>query len=158
MTTRSKNGISKLKVYITVSHTPPSTLFTSSLKSFGSHDAHATTKFTEPISNSDALAYPLWYKAMAAEIEDIEVKDTWDVVPPSADMHTIDCKWVYRVKLYADDTLDKPKARFVAKGFQKLARLDFFRNFQPCCEASICEIIIFPSCHLQLGHSTYRHQ
>lgn len=28
-------------------------------------------------------------------------------------MNPIDCKWVYIVKLYADDTLDKLKAKLV---------------------------------------------
>lgn len=116
MATRSKCGIFKPKVYIAISNVSPSAI------------VYSPQKFSEPLSDGEALHHPLWHEAMAAEIEAIRLKDTWDIIPPSPHFNPIDCKWVY---LNADDSLDKLKARLVAKGFQQLAGLDFLETFSP---------------------------
>ncbi|GJY44331.1 retrovirus-related pol polyprotein from transposon TNT 1-94 [Tanacetum coccineum] len=43
-------------------------------------------------------------------------KGTWELVPKSSHV-PIGCKWVFRVKRKPDGTIDKYKARIVAKGF-----------------------------------------
>jgi hypothetical protein len=40
---------------------------------------------------------------------------TWTLVPPAPGRNIIDCKWVYKAKYKADGTVDRHKARVVAK-------------------------------------------
>ena len=40
-------------------------------------------------------------------------------------------KWVYKVKLGPGGQVDKYKARYMAKGFKKMERLDYFETFAP---------------------------
>lgn len=43
---------------------------------------------------------------------------TWKLVPYTPEMHVEGHKWVYKIKLNPDGSLQKLMARFTAKGFQ----------------------------------------
>lgn len=104
-------------------------VFLSSASSGFTKSCIPLNKISEPLSDDYVINHPLWFKAMTKEIEAIQLKDIWYMIPPTPVMNPIDCKWVYRVKLNADDTLDKLKARLVANGFQQLVGFDFLENF-----------------------------
>jgi hypothetical protein len=55
---------------------------------------------------------------MAEEIAALEQTGTWDLVPCHPRVRPITCKWVYKVKTRSDDSLERYKARLVARGFQ----------------------------------------
>lgn len=44
---------------------------------------------------------------------------TWTLVPPTEDMNVLDCKYVFKTKLQPNRSLDKLKARLVAKDLIK---------------------------------------
>ncbi|XP_031116906.1 uncharacterized protein LOC116020577 [Ipomoea triloba] len=46
-------------------------------------------------------------------------------------MNIIGCKWVYRTKRKADGSVERYKARLIAKGFNQVASEDFFDTFSP---------------------------
>ena len=54
---------------------------------------------------------------------------TWKLVDLPPGCKTISCKWVLRKKLKPDGSIDKFKARLIAKGFKQKADLDFFDTF-----------------------------
>ena len=43
--------------------------------------------------------------------------DVWDVVPRPEGNLVVTSKWIYKIKHAADGTIEKYKARFVARGF-----------------------------------------
>ena len=47
----------------------------------------------------------------------IMVNDVWEVVPRSQDRSVVGSIWIYKIKYAADDSVEKYKARFVAKGY-----------------------------------------
>ena len=75
MTTRSKFGIFKPKVYTTI----------------------LTHK--EPDLVQEALSDSRWVKAMQDEYDALVHNDTWSLVPKEADQQIVDNKWVYRIKI-----------------------------------------------------------
>ena len=54
---------------------------------------------------------------MKSEINDLQNQKTWILVKPPSNAHIIDGRWVYKTKLNQDGTINKRKARYVAKEF-----------------------------------------
>ena len=56
---------------------------------------------------------------MDSEFNALQDQQTWALVPFEPGMNVVGCKWVYRTKLNDDGSLNKHKARVVAKGFHQ---------------------------------------
>lgn len=84
-----------------------------------------TTLPVEPKSIVSTLKHPGWTAAMEEEIGNCDITHTWDLVPYSPDMKVLGYRWVYRVKLKADGTLEKLRARLVAQGFGQEEGIDY---------------------------------
>jgi len=79
----------------------------------------SVSALTEPTSYTQALQCKEWCEAMDTEIKALELNNTRTVVDLPASKHTIGCKWVYKVKLKSDGTLERYKAKLVAKGYNQ---------------------------------------
>ena len=66
---------------------------------------------------------------MKSEINDLQNQKTWILVKPPSNAHIIDGRWVYKTKLNQDGTINKRKARYVAKGFQQKYGIDFLETY-----------------------------
>ena len=71
----------------------------------------------EPSSYAEALPDPLWQAAMKAEIDALQANQTWVMTKLPPGIMPIGCKWVYKIKLKADGSIERYKARLVAKDF-----------------------------------------
>ena len=67
---------------------------------------------------------------------------TWKLVDLSTGCKTIGCKWVLRKKLKLDGSIDKFKARLVAKDFKQKADLDFFDTFSLVTRITSIKLLI----------------
>lgn len=61
---------------------------------------------------------------MQKELDALVANQTWDLVPLSKHKKSIGCKWVFKVKLKANGSVERLKARLVTKGFTKKYGLD----------------------------------
>jgi hypothetical protein len=61
------------------------------------------------------LCIPHWREAMEKEFLALQDNGTWNLVPLVPGMNLIDSKWVFKVKLHADGSIECYKARMVAK-------------------------------------------
>ena len=68
---------------------------------------------------------------MKSEIESINEKGMWILVPRPKDRQVITSKWLLRRKLNPDISLHRHKARLVARGFNQVASIDFHETFSP---------------------------
>ena len=78
---------------------------------------------------------------MEVEYQALLRKNTWKLVSSIDASHVIQSKWVFRIKLKVDCTLDEYKARLVAKGIQQTPGLDFSKTFSLVIKASTIRII-----------------
>ena len=91
----------------------------------------AGTVFSEPATYHDAICHPEWQLAMAEEIAALERTGTWDLVPLPSHARPITCKWVYKIKTRSNGSLERYKARLVARGFQQEYGRDYDETFAP---------------------------
>ncbi|MCO5585996.1 hypothetical protein L7F22_039933 [Adiantum nelumboides] len=87
-----------------------------------------------PISIKDALLSSeghLWKDAIYAELQALTEADTWDLVPPPEHHNIISCKWLLKKKFLPDGSLDRFKARLVARGFTQRYGVDYFETYSP---------------------------
>lgn len=66
---------------------------------------------------------------MHEEIEALYRNNTCELVPRPEDVELITCKWVFKLKKKADQTVDRYKARLVARGFSQQHGLDYEETF-----------------------------
>lgn len=85
----------------------------------------------EPSSFTQTKKFYEWLKAMNEELLALESTHTWDIVSLPSDKHAIGCKWVYKVKLNADGTLERYKERLVSKRYTQQEGIDFVDTFSP---------------------------
>jgi hypothetical protein len=71
----------------------------------------------EPSSFQEAVQDPTWVDAMVEECDSIVKNSVWDIVPRPIDKSVVGSRWIYKVKQVVDGSVEKYKARFVARGF-----------------------------------------
>lgn len=71
---------------------------------------------SEPKSFQEAIKSEKWHGPMNEELETCVKTGTFSVVSLPAGKQPIGCRWVYRIKHNADGTMDRYRARLVAKG------------------------------------------
>jgi hypothetical protein len=55
--------------------------------------------------------------------------DVWDIVPRPEGKSVVTSKWIYKIKHAADGSVEKYKARFVARGFSQVEEIDYEETF-----------------------------
>ena len=72
-----------------------------------------------------------WKDAMVEEYQSILKNDVWDIVPRPKDKSVVSSKWIFKTKHAADGSIEKHKARFVARGFSQKEGIDHEETFAP---------------------------
>jgi hypothetical protein len=71
----------------------------------------------EPSSFEEADKLQVWKDAILEECTSIIKNNVWDIVPRPKDKSLVSSKWIYKIKHAANWSVEKFKARFVARGF-----------------------------------------
>ncbi|MDA0625107.1 reverse transcriptase domain-containing protein, partial [Acinetobacter baumannii] len=68
---------------------------------------------------------------MKEDIDALQQNQTWDLVSNPRDVKLISCKWVYKIKRHPDGSIERYKARLVARSFSQQYGLDYDKTFSP---------------------------
>jgi hypothetical protein len=95
--------------------------------------------FTEAYASLDAEH---WKEAVQNEMESILINGTWKICDLPIRCKPIGCKWVFKKKMKPDGTVDKFKARFVAKRFTQKEGGNYFDTYSPVARMTIIHVLV----------------
>lgn len=107
--------------------------------------AEVINGINEPKTYTEAMTSPQkdqWVKAMESEVKSLKENKTWMLVDLPKDRKPISCKWVYKIKTNADGSLDKFKARLVARGYTQKKGIDYDETFSPVAKMTTIRSVL----------------
>jgi len=130
MVTRSRNNIKK----------PVQKLTLNTIKS--------ATSTIEPSNTSQAFKDPNWCKVMSEEYDALVRNGTWELVSPDGITNLVGCMWVYRIKRNSDGSINRFKARLIAKGFHQHPGVDYHDTSSPVVKPiTVCLVLSLAVSH-----------
>jgi hypothetical protein len=106
------------------------------------YDSRRRAFFAAPISHHDALREPEWYAAMSAEFDALSQTKTWTLVPRPPGVNIVGSKWIFKTKHRPDGSIDKHKARLVARGFTQQHGIDYGDTFSPVVKPETVRLVL----------------
>ena len=79
---------------------------------------------------------------MIEEYQSIMKNDVWDVVPRPKEKSVVTSKWIYKIKHAADGSIEKYKARFVARGFSQKEGIYYEETFAPISRYTSIRLVL----------------
>lgn len=101
-----------------------------------------TDDVLEPSSYEEACQNREWQMAMNEEISALKANQTWDLVPKPEEVKPISCRWVYKLKTRADGSIERYKARLVARWFSQQYEINYDETFSPVVKMTTVRILI----------------
>ena len=88
-----------------------------------------------PRSYREAVNDPIygaqWQEACDNELNALAANGTWEPTVPPRGVSVVTCKWVFAIKYNLDGSIQKLKARVVARGFSQTFGIDYNETFAP---------------------------
>ena len=100
-----------------------------------------TPDVKEPRSVSDANNQE-WVDAMKAEIHSLHDNHVWELVQLPEGRRPVGSKWVYKVKMNGDGSIERCKARLVAQGYSQKEGHDYDETFSPVVRSESVRSVI----------------
>ena len=113
---------------------------------YGDRVSLAYSKSPEPLSLREALTSSdkeKWTSAMEKEMKSLNENDVWRLVELPKDRKAVGSKWVFKLKVGANGSVERYKARLVAQGFSQKFGLDYDETF--------CPVVRFESIRTVIG-------
>lgn len=101
---------------------------------------------SEPKTFLEAVISEKWHAPMNEELQTSVETRTFLVVSQPEGKQPIGCRWVYRIKHNADGTIDRYRARLVAKGYTQQEDVDYIDTFSPSSQACNCQVTVRSIC------------
>jgi hypothetical protein len=96
----------------------------------------------EPACFEEVVQKKEWMDAMIGEYQSIINNGVWEVVPRPTNKDVVSSKWIYKIKHGADESIEKHKVRFVARGFSQKEGIDYEETFAPVARYTSIKTII----------------
>ena len=110
------------------------------------HQANvANISLQAPQTIKEALERPdaqKWQDAINIELNSLKKNKTWKLTPLPSNRTPISSKWVFKIKTNADGTIDKYKARLVARGFSQVQGIDYTETSSPVVKLNSIKVLL----------------
>ncbi|GJT18772.1 zinc finger, CCHC-type containing protein [Tanacetum coccineum] len=83
-----------------------------------------------------------WKEAINDEMDSIMGNNTWVLADLPPGCKPLGCKWIFKIKLKVDGTIEKLKARLVIQGFRQKSGIDYFDTYAPVAHISTIRLLI----------------
>ena len=87
---------------------------------------------------------------MKDEMDSIVRNKVWELVDLPPQCKSIENKWVFKIKLWGDGSIDMFKARLVTKGFTQIEGIDYEETFSPVVKFTPIHLFLALVAHLDL--------
>jgi hypothetical protein len=95
-----------------------------------------------PASHRTAFSEPAWRAAMESEFDALQRNQTWRLVPRPSGVNIVGSKWIFKTKFRPDGSVDKHKARLVARGFTQQHGIDYHDTFSPVVKPVTMRLVL----------------
>ena len=97
----------------------------------------ASLRDSEPSTFEETSQHHVWRDAMMDEYHSIMKNNVWEIVPRPEGKSMVNFCWIYKLKHVADGSVEKYKARFVARGFSQVEGVDYDETFYHICNSRL---------------------
>lgn len=82
-----------------------------------------------PNTWQEAMKYKHWHDVMLEKMSALKKNQTWELINLPSGKKSVGCRWIFTVKQNADGTIDRYKARLVARSFTQTQGIDYQETF-----------------------------
>ena len=79
---------------------------------------------------------------MDLEFEALTQRETWVLVPRPPHTNIVTCRWIFNLKYNQNGTINRHKARLVARGFSQTYGVDYKETFSPVVRLNSVHILL----------------
>lgn len=124
----------------------------------GSFVACFTPQPVEPRTFEDALQSDdkeKWIEAIEDELKAHKLNETWKEVEKPKGKTLLSTKWVFTIKYKSDNSIERYKARLVARGFEQREGFDFEEVFSPVTRYESIRLLVAIATHYNLQYTQF---
>ena len=89
-----------------------------------------------------ALTEPACRVSMEAEFLALCQNNTWSLVPKLSGTNIVGSKWIFKTKHHPDGSVDKHKARLVARGFTQQYGIGYMDTFSRVVKPATVRLVL----------------
>ncbi|PRQ34018.1 putative RNA-directed DNA polymerase [Rosa chinensis] len=112
------------------------------------------SKEGEPRNFEEANQSLVWKEAMHDELKALDDNRTWSIVKLPKRQKIVGARWIYKIKFNSDDSIERHKARLVARGFTQTFGVDYKETFAPVAKMNTVRVLL--SVAVNCGWSLYQ--
>ncbi|RVW36315.1 Retrovirus-related Pol polyprotein from transposon RE1 [Vitis vinifera] len=95
-----------------------------------------------PNSMQEALVDPRWKAAMNKEMKSLQKNETWELVECPPRKKPVGCRWIYTVKYKVDGSIERFKAKLIAKWYTQTYGIDYIETFAPVAKINTVRVLL----------------
>ncbi|CAL8134140.1 unnamed protein product [Prunus armeniaca] len=103
---------------------------------------HQLSAIQIPTKISEALKDPKWVQAIKEEMRALKKNQTWTLQTIPRGKKTIGCRWVFTIKHNADGSIERYKARLVAKWYTQTYGINYEETFAPVAKLNTVRVLL----------------